>query len=91
MWERSTSVEAAASVEASGFIWSISGQTADAAPIAPTAPVAMNKKSRRVGSTLTLSVKAFPRVFHGLFALAHSFALLSKRSNASFRHFGGSI
>ena len=37
----STSVEASASVEASGFIWLISGHTTAAAPTAATAPVAM--------------------------------------------------
>ena len=40
----STSIEARASVEASGFIWSISGQTTAAAPTAPTAPVARKQK-----------------------------------------------
>ncbi len=48
---RSTSIGApAAMVEASGFIWETSGQTAAAAPTAATAPVATKRKSRRVGS-----------------------------------------
>ena len=38
----------AASVEASGFIWSISGTKVAAAPTAPTVAVAMKRKSRRV-------------------------------------------
>ena len=39
---RSTSIGApAAMVEASGFIWLISGQATAAAPTAPTVPVAM--------------------------------------------------
>ncbi len=40
----------AASVEASGFIWSTSGTKLAAAPTAPTVAVAMNRKSRRVDS-----------------------------------------
>src|SRR3954464_9817892 len=48
---RSTSIGApAAIVEASGFIWEMSGQTTAAAPTAATAPVATNRKSRRVCS-----------------------------------------
>ena len=39
---RSTSIGApAAMVEASGFIWEMSGQATAAAPTAPTAPVAI--------------------------------------------------
>ena len=37
----STSIEAMARVEASGFIWSINGHATAATPTAPTAPVAM--------------------------------------------------
>src|SRR5215471_5568876 len=48
---RSTSIGApAAMVEASGFIWAMSGTSAAAAPIVATAPVAIYRKSRRVGS-----------------------------------------
>src|SRR5258707_9632064 len=51
MGARSTSIGApAAMVEASGFICAISGTRPAAAPTAPTMPVAMNRKSRRVGS-----------------------------------------
>ena len=45
----STSVEARASVDASGLIWLINGHTTEPTPTAPTAPVAMYKKSLRVG------------------------------------------
>jgi hypothetical protein len=66
----------------------MSGQTADATPTAPTAPVAMKRKSRRVDgcSKLALSATAFPQIFYGLFALVFSVARLCTRSNASFRH-----
>src|SRR5215831_16057186 len=48
---RSTSIGApAAMVEASGFICAISGTNTAAAPTAPTAPVAIYRKSRRVCS-----------------------------------------
>src|SRR5262249_15867494 len=51
MGVRSTSMGTpAAIVEASGFICAISGTSVAAAPIAPTAPVATRRKSRRVGS-----------------------------------------
>lgn len=53
----STSVEARASVEASGLIWLMSGQTAEAAPTAATAPVAIYRKSLRVGSTVVAVAK----------------------------------
>src|SRR3954471_10992957 len=47
---RSTSIGApAAMVDASGFIWETKGQSAAAPPTAAAAPVATNKKSRRVG------------------------------------------
>jgi hypothetical protein len=42
-------VLASALTDASGFIWSISGQTTAAAPTAPTAYEAVNKKSRLSG------------------------------------------
>src|SRR3954447_14887019 len=50
MPDKSTSVVESASVEASGLIWLMSGHTA--APVATTAaaPVAMKRKSLRVGS-----------------------------------------
>ena len=41
----STSVLAKALTDASGFIWSIIGQTVAPTPTAPTAYVAVNKKS----------------------------------------------
>src|SRR3954471_18747183 len=48
---RSTSIGApAAMVEASGFICATSGTSTAAAPTAPATPVAMKRKSRRVGS-----------------------------------------
>ena len=46
--ETSTSIEASASAEASGFIWSMKGQSVAAAPTAAKAPVAISRKSRRV-------------------------------------------
>src|SRR5689334_18799736 len=59
--EISTSIGApAAIVEASGFICEINGTNVARVPIAPTAPVAIKRKSRRVGSAedivVTLSV-----------------------------------
>jgi len=48
----STSIEAMARVEASGFIWLIRGHATAPTPTAPAAPVAMNRKSLRVGSTV---------------------------------------
>src|SRR6516225_6870465 len=51
MGERSTSMGApAAMVEASGFICATSGHSAPMTPTAAAAPVAMKRKSRRVGS-----------------------------------------
>src|SRR5712691_1681920 len=51
MGVRSTSIGApAAIVEASGFICAMSGQSAPTAPTAATTPVAMKRKSRRLGS-----------------------------------------
>src|ERR1700677_960297 len=48
---RSTSIGAPAEiVEASGFIWEMSGQSVATPPTAATAPVATKRKSRRVGS-----------------------------------------
>jgi hypothetical protein len=47
----STSVVASESVEASGFIWSSSGQSAAAAPTAAKPPAAIISTSRRVGSS----------------------------------------
>src|SRR5829696_2613758 len=37
-------------VEASGFIWATIGQSTEAVPTAAAAPVAIKRKSRRVGS-----------------------------------------
>src|SRR5690348_14884392 len=54
---RSTSIGApAAMVEASGFICETSGTAAKPAAMAPTAPVAMKRKSRRVGSAEDVAV-----------------------------------
>src|SRR6266436_3450144 len=54
---RSTSMGTpAAIVEASGFICEISGTKVAAAPMAPTAPVATRRKSRRVGSAADMVV-----------------------------------
>jgi hypothetical protein len=49
---RSISIEASASTSADGFIWSMNGHKVAAAPTAPMAPVAMKRKSRRVGSAV---------------------------------------
>src|SRR6516225_7897590 len=58
---RSTSIGApAAMVEASGFIWEIKGQSAAAPPTAAAAPVATNKKSRRVGWSAEDAVVTIP-------------------------------
>src|SRR5258708_37458385 len=46
----------AAIVEASGFIWAISGTSVAAAPTAPHVPVAWKRKSRRVGSAAAMVV-----------------------------------
>ena len=46
--DTSTSIEASASAAASGFIWSMNGQSVPAMPTAPNAPVARIRKSRRV-------------------------------------------
>ncbi len=62
MAERSTSVEASASVEASGFICAISGQTAAPAATVATAPVAMKRMSRRLGFCNSLVAHSGP--FH---------------------------
>src|SRR5215471_20110340 len=59
---RSTSMGTpAAIVEASGFICAISGTSVAAAPMAPTAPVATKRKSRRVGSAadMVVTVQSF--------------------------------
>ncbi len=48
----------AAMVEASGFICAINGTNVAAAPMAPTAPVATKRKSRRVGSAAAMVVTA---------------------------------
>src|SRR5829696_1008976 len=64
MGARSTSIGApAAMVDASGFICATSGTSTAAAPIAPTAPVPMKRKSRRVGSAedVIVTVQASPR------------------------------
>src|SRR6202011_2760872 len=61
---RSTSIGApAAMVEASGFIWEISGHTVAAAPTAATAPVATKRKSRRVGWSAEDTVVTIPSPF----------------------------
>src|SRR3954467_11623723 len=58
---RSTSIGApAAMVDASGFIWEIKGQSAAAPPTAAAAPVATNKKSRRVGWSAEDAVVTIP-------------------------------
>src|ERR1700750_1366817 len=60
---RSTSIGApAAIVEASGFIWEISGQTVATVPTAAAAPVAMKRKSRRVEPAED-AVVTFPNPF----------------------------
>lgn len=48
--ERSTSVEARASTSADGFMVSMRGQTTPTVAIAPMAPAASTRKSRRVPS-----------------------------------------
>ena len=53
----------AAIVEASGFIWEIKGQSAAAPPTAAAAPVATNKKSRRVGWSAEDAVVTIPNPF----------------------------
>ena len=50
----------AAIVEASGFIWLISGTSTAAAPTVATAPVAMYRKSRRVCSAEDTVVTSCP-------------------------------
>src|SRR3954463_7298536 len=58
---RSTSIGApAAMVDASGFIWEMKGQSAAAPPTAAAAPVATNKKSRRVGWSAEDAVVTIP-------------------------------
>src|SRR5215813_786233 len=71
MGVRSTSMGTpAAIVEASGFIWAISGTSVAPAPIAPTAAVATKRKSRRVGSAadmvVTVSVLSVLHTVHPL-------------------------
>src|SRR6059058_5855393 len=58
---RSTSIGApAAMVDASGFIWEMKGQSTAALPTAAAAPVATNKKSRRVGWSAEDAVVTIP-------------------------------
>src|SRR5437764_10937536 len=58
---RSTSIGApAAMVEASGFIWEMKGQSVTAPPTPAAAPVATNKKSRRVGWSAEDAVVTIP-------------------------------
>src|SRR6516225_11205758 len=58
---RSTSIGApAAMVEASGFIWEMNGHSVAAPPTAAAAPVATNKKSRRVGWSAEDAVVTIP-------------------------------
>ena len=66
--DRSTPVDASASVSAAGFMLSMNGQAASAAPTTPTAPVAISRKSRRVspssrcgGEVDTISAMEGPR------------------------------
>src|SRR6478752_375000 len=60
-WLISTSIGApAAMVDASGFIWEMKGQSAAAPPTATAAPVATNKKSRRVGWSAEDAVVTIP-------------------------------
>src|SRR5690606_369540 len=54
--DTSTSTDAAASVEASGRIWSINGQASPPTPTTPAIPVAIYKKSRRVGSAVSCAL-----------------------------------
>jgi len=49
--DRSTSVEASAWVEASGFIWWMNGHSARAAPTPAKACAAITMKSRRLGAS----------------------------------------
>jgi hypothetical protein len=65
---RSTPVEASASVSAAGFMLSMNGHAASAAPTTPTALVAINRKSRLVspssscgGEVETISAMEGPR------------------------------
>ena len=51
MGARSTSMEASAWVDASGFIWWMNGHSASAAPTPAKAWAAMTMKSRRLGSS----------------------------------------
>src|SRR6478752_3841671 len=61
---RSTSIGApAASVEASGFIWEMKGQSVAAPPTAAAAPVATKRKSRRVGWSAEDAVVTIPNPF----------------------------
>jgi hypothetical protein len=58
MGERSTSMEASACVEASGFIWWMKGHRATAAPTPTKACAAMTIKSRRLGSSAECDAKS---------------------------------
>src|SRR5580704_13273639 len=61
---RSTSIGApAAMVEASGFIWETNGQSEATPPTAAKAPVATNRKSRRVGCSAEDAVVTIPNPF----------------------------
>src|SRR5271154_1413254 len=61
---RSTSIGApAAIVEASGFIWETNGQSETTPPTAAKAPVATNRKSRRVGCSAEDAVVTIPNPF----------------------------
>src|SRR5580692_7218493 len=61
---RSTSIGApAAMVEASGFIWETNGQSETTPPTAAAAPVATNRKSRRVGCSAEDAVVTIPNPF----------------------------
>src|SRR5680860_1606389 len=59
MGDRSTSIVASDSADASGFIWSIIGHRAAAPPTAANDPAAMLIKSRRVGSVVLLAKAPF--------------------------------
>src|SRR5689334_14227544 len=62
--DRSTSIGApAATVEASGFIWEMKGQSVASPPTAAAAPVATKRKSRRVGCSAEEAVVTIPNPF----------------------------
>src|SRR6266446_5912699 len=74
----------AATVEASGFIWAISGTSVAAAPTAPAAPVATKRKSRRVGSAAARVVTVL------ILSVSHRAAgLADSRSTAAPNAAGG--